>query len=416
MLVSMENSLERHSLIHSFRSQIFVLTQNSLLCTSEQSFTERYQDAQESSHRRKKRPKPRRDYSSDEENTQLDRPKKRSKNKRKPGHPSDEYIQALKESAQRHKENSRLRESQEMGGAKRKQTKADKEIAELKAQLEASQKKNQQLESRVSTAGTGTRTNKKVKVPSLVNIPANHSDSVKEAFTEHCWPQTKFIANRQELKGVCARIMQALPQFQDLVAPEFADRDVAIDQFVDIYGGELTTFLNSKRTGVAGNMRKAFVARYLSGKKMPTTKELLSVIYRKNLVLQKVPDEASEDLQASITHENEEIRANLDIFRWYWEHLLPCVSGKNYWGVNIRKHVTISKGVFPDDPKKKYITSSDEALVLIAYENNYQRFPWVAECAAEKKTFKTHKDFIKKHPRYKSKWTNAKAGQCKWGG
>lgn len=376
----------------------------------------RYEDAQRYSQSFKKKSKRSHYHSSDEENSSSTDRRKRSKKHRKELEPSPRYIQVLKESAQRHRENLRLEESSDMGGKRtRGETKAEKEIAALKAKLAEEEKKNKQLEDQMQKEAL-LSSKKKRKTPTMVNIPANHKDSVLEAFKEHCWPQTKFIANRGELKANCARIMAVLPQFQDLVAKDNADEDINIDAFVDIYGNAICGYLNSQRTGVAGNMRKAYVKRASNGSKMPTAKELLSVIYRKDLVFKEIPEGASKDLQAAIKAENEGIRTNLEIFRWYWECLLPCVSGKQYWGLNIRKHVTISKGVFPDDRSKKYVTSSDEALVLIMYENCDTRFPWVAQCYSKGKTFKNHKAEIKDGKLYVSKWTDSKAGQCKWGG
>ena len=44
------------------------------------------------------------------------------------------------------------------------------------------------------------------------------------------------------------------------------------------------------------------------------------------------------------------------------------------------------------------------------YENCGQRFPYTAECAANGETPDPA------HPRYQSRWSDSRAGQCKWDG
>lgn len=101
---------------------------------------------------------------------------------------------------------------------------------------------------------------------------------------------------------------------------------------------------------------------------------------------------------------------NMDFFMWYWEELLPKVTGKFRWGHGIRYTGIISKHTHPDDPKTKYISASDEALVLLIYENCGQRFPYVAEC------HKNNVDVDQSDPKYQAKWSDSTQGQAKFGG
>ena len=60
---------------------------------------------------------------------------------------------------------------------------------------------------------------------------------------------------------------------------------------------------------------------------------------------------------------------------WNWDKLLPKVAGKANWSQSKRHCGAISSAVHPDDPTKKCITTSDEALVALLCENCGQRFP-----------------------------------------
>ena len=101
---------------------------------------------------------------------------------------------------------------------------------------------------------------------------------------------------------------------------------------------------------------------------------------------------------------------NMDFFMWYWEELLPKVTGKFRWGHGIRLGGIISRHTHPDDPKNKCVSASDEALVLLIYENCGQRFPYVAECT------ENNVEVDQSNPLYQAKWSDSTQGQAKFGG
>ena len=78
----------------------------------------------------------------------------------------------------------------------------------------------------------------------------------------------------------------------------------------------------------------------------------------------------------------------------------------------MRTAVIISRGRKPalNGLGEKYVSSSDEAFVLVTVENYYRRFKYTAQC----KTDNTAVD--KKHSKCMCRWTDDKAGQKEFGG
>ena len=181
-------------------------------------------------------------------------------------------------------------------------------------------------------------------------------------------------------------------------------------------------------------MKNAYLDRYHGDasdpikKKMPDPIELGDVILRKDLVLPKKPGDPpkrdqylqQEEFDAEKTKYDakvakyKRILQNREWFKWYWTCLLPKVCGNKRWGIPIRNYGLILTHA-PVNSKKKYVTSSDEALVLLLYENCGQRFPYVAKLGKRGKGQKLT-PVEKKHPEYQSAYSNAQSGQQKWGG
>lgn len=241
-------------------------------------------------------------------------------------------------------------------------------------------------------------------------IPAKYNYEVISYVETELWRNTKFIATNKELADVAKAIMADMPEFQAFVAEDAEDTKDNIEQFVAIYRGVINKTINQKRTNVAGNLKKAYEKRYLEGKAMPNHLELKAVIYRQDLEEVEVPDNLSEKDTEELELANERVRRNQEFFDWYWTCLLPTVGGRHNWGHNIRNYNTINQGIMPGTQDKKYITSSDEALILILYMNCSRRFPYTAQCA------KNNVEVDKFSPQYQTRWCSSKAGQREFGG
>lgn len=204
-----------------------------------------------------------------------------------------------------------------------------------------------------------------------------------------------------------------------------------VEAFCTIYGTCICKTLNNRRTNSQGNLRKAYIARAMKGLKMPTPAQLKTIIYRNGLEMaaeEEIPGQDEENTGQQKKNPGDlsdeegdgppedrpltkpEVKQNQEWLDWYWSKLLPCIVGKYVWGYSIRNYVTITKGCVPGKGKKKYITSSDEALVLTLYENCEQRFPYAARIAMANEK----QDIF--CAEYQSRWTDEASGQMQFGG
>ena len=279
------------------------------------------------------------------------------------------------------------------------------------AQLQALQKENQTLKAQKSG---GTRAGKRAKTVKYQLDPKLHLDEIVEFVKTEIWRETKFLGNDDELLRVCKEIIVTMPQFSAMVSKDQYEMDENIEAFFDIYGNEICKAINNKRSTVCGTIGKAYTKRFLEGKPMPTPAQIKNIVLRKGLVPVSIPEGTEGEELARLQASNKEVKENLDFFEWYWECLLPAVGGKNCWGHSIRNFTTISNGKYPDDQEKKYVTSSDEALVVILFENCGQRFPFTAQKKSEgvKELTATHRA----DPKYQSKYSVDHLGNVKWGG
>jgi hypothetical protein len=165
---------------------------------------------------------------------------------------------------------------------------------------------------------------------------------------------------------------------------------------------------------------------------MPNPIQIVLLILREDLELPKKPKEPKagdyEDLShfqaartkymtrlAEYEERYKEVKQNREWFKWYWLALLPKVCGNKRWGATIRQYGLISEHAPIENPNQKYVTSSDEALVMLLMENCGQRFPYLASLPWRKYTQKDLADQAK-HKLYQSAYSNSKAGSIKWGG
>ena len=309
----------------------------------------------------------------------------------------------LSDTAAQNRQNRRVENSASMSGSAGKRGKSTEkvlqdEIQKLQAQLEEN-RRNHEVE--LAQARNSAPRSKKRKGTSGCfhhQVPVNQelADRVAVVAGTNLWRTCKFLADEKQLMSACEIVMTNIPEVAGLVADDNQDKDDNLEAFFHNYGEIIARTINVKRGDVQSGLKKAYEARAATGASMPDPTQLGDVIRRVGLEFD--PEDPSKNAE------------NREWFLWYWEHLLPKVGGKNSWGHSIRCYGTISKHTLPDDPKKKYITSSDEALVLVLYENCGQRFPYSADC--QKKGLKVDKS----HKKYQSRWTDARAGQCKWGG
>ncbi len=228
---------------------------------------------------------------------------------------------------------------------------------------------------------------------------------------QEIWRTCKFISNEEQLKLVCAQIMAYSEELSQYIADNLKQevKEAYIASLAKNYGEKICGAINSIRTNVQSNIRKAYVERAIAGKPMPTPAEMLHVIKRKDLIMDSDKPKEGQTEQEFVALKAK-FQRNMDWFLWYWEKLLVQDAGKEWWSGAIRHYGTISAYAPLDEPNNKYITNSTEAMIVLIFENCAQRFPYIVECTkAGVKPNQGCKEF-------QAKWSNLQSGQNIFGG
>lgn len=228
---------------------------------------------------------------------------------------------------------------------------------------------------------------------------------------QEIWRTVKFISNEEQLKLVCAQIMAYSEELSQYVADNLKKevKEAYIASLAKNYGEKICGAINSIRTNVQSNIRKAYVERAMKGLPMPTPAEMLHVIKRKDLIMDSDKPKEGQTEQEFVALKAK-FQRNMDWFLWYWEKLLVQDAGKEWWSGSIRHYGTISAYAPLDEPNNKYITNSTEAMIVLIFENCAQRFPYIVECAKAGVKVNMNSD------RFQAKWSNLQSGQNIFGG
>ena len=178
------------------------------------------------------------------------------------------------------------------------------------------------------------------------------------------------------------------------------------------YGQTICSAINEKRKNIQSALQKVYTKRFKEGLYMPTYKEIREIVLRKGLdyIDTERKDGETDDQyhkKVKLAKENER---NRKIFVWYWLEVLPVAVPKGKWGIKMRFFGTISGHAPLDNPNDKYITDSDETLIVVMWENCSKRFPYVAKCKRDNVAYD------QTNPNYQTRWSNSLAGQNKFGG
>ena len=324
---------------------------------------------------------------------------------------------------------------------KKKRKDKDKEFARLQQEFARLQELNGSLEKENAVLRKNPRAMvAKSALAAQVSIPSGKTEDIKDYVKgPEIWRDVKFLSTDEETMDVCAVLIKNMNQFASLRTDDAALAAATLEEFHRVYGGIVRSAINARRTDVTSALKKAYEKRYIEGKPMPTGAQLRRVVLRKGLEPteaetyedfmsrtsdldpETLPPEQKELLeiaeedwdrreQERAKAHNDAVPLMRDFFKWYWNFLLPAVASKVRWGSNYRKHLTISEGVFKAAGTKKLITDSDEAFVVIVYENCENRFPYTAECK------KDGKKVNEKDEKYQTRWCDDGAGLQKFGG
>lgn len=158
------------------------------------------------------------------------------------------------------------------------------------------------------------------------------------------------------------------------------------DSWVETYAPVVKKGINSARNYVTSELKKVAFALLNSRETLPPHALLLACAAR------------------NISGINEEK------FKWYWEKVIGKVVGSKEWGPTVCYYTTILEARMSTNPKKPLITVSDEAMIVLVWENNFEK--WQTQWAFEQDP----KNKGLKQPALPGKYTYSDKGQCEWGG
>lgn len=107
----------------------------------------------------------------------------------------------------------------------------------------------------------------------------------------------------------------------------------------------------------------------------------------------------------------EAMRAKFDV---YWDEMIPKVAGHACWGPG-KRHQGLMSTMRPydDEDQELYVTPSDEAFLVVCWENCWDRWHYVKSFKDQDKEM-TAKD--KEDPKFQTPYTKPKGGVQHYGG
>ena len=241
-------------------------------------------------------------------------------------------------------------------------------------------------------------------------------ECVKTATKNEFFKIGKFISDQKQLERATEIVLDALDPEEMATLGETekaAMRKVWVANHQDI----VRAALNEHRNYVGGELYKVFKDFVDKDKldEVPDAEEILQVA-----------------LQNGMEDKDKECDQVMDTFIFYWDVLMPKVSGHKHWGPGKRHHGLLSFMRPEEDPNKQlHVTPSDEAFLVVCWENYLKR--WIYDhkqaqrtrdqVAADEAKAKKEAERLKKegkvpkpHPDSVSPYTLPKSGVSRYGG
>ena len=230
------------------------------------------------------------------------------------------------------------------------------------------------------------------------------------------WKICKFIKNEDFLLKATNYVMQCLDlsDFEGYHGKELIERQ---EIWKATYSSVVREALNRHRNYVQGEIRKVVFEDLIANDPpdLPNKEELVNLVLR-----DKLEDDTPKDEREH--HEK--------LFDKYWTVLLPKVAGNSFWGPSRRHYYLPSNGkddrLVPEGSELEesvpLVSASDEAFLAVTYINAYHK--WVKQAEKHEESVEKRKtdpnallyDPSKDKEDYKLPYTNAKAGNKKFGG
>ena len=189
-------------------------------------------------------------------------------------------------------------------------------------------------------------------------------DTTKEQF----FPIGKFLANEQQLLSATEWVLNRVT-IEPIEGLKGAKLVEAKEEWIQLSKEKVLEAVNSNRNYIGNQMKnkfKAFVKEH-GIDQVPTKEEILNAALRLNL-LDKHPN----------------LERSQFVFDFYWGVLVPIVSSHKRWGPGKRYHCLMSTGrPYGDATQQLFVTPSDEAFTVLAWENYVDWWTWKLEMEAK---------------------------------
>ena len=284
---------------------------------------------------------------------------------------------------------------------------------DFKRQYELERKKNEQIKLRERTLQDSILSAKRSKNGKLKTYHSAMEALVTDATKNDFFKIAKFIANDEQLENATAMVLDFL-DLQDFEDLEGSELDRARNVWVESHKEIVRNTMNDWRNYIQGELFKLF--KLLNSKEgglneVPNADQILNIAKRSGM--QKGTDNYD---------------ANMQLLVGYWDQMIPKVAGHKDWGPGKRHHLLMSFAHRNNDARESlHVTPSDEAFLVVLWENCYKRWvyedeksKWTkeqkaadAKAAAEAK--EKGKDYVP-DARAVPPYTNPKGGVSKYGG
>ena len=212
---------------------------------------------------------------------------------------------------------------------------------------------------------------------------------IKKVVNTELWKVCKFIKNKDFHYKACMVVLRKL-QLREMEGLEDEELEAAQQIWVEAHKSQIASLLNERRNYVIQQLGKEVRDHVVKGKldELPTVEEMRKLVNR-------------DGMDADVPKEE---KARMDpLFDKYWDVLIPIVAGNQHWAPKYRWHSQLSFAKRePGNPDSQpLVHPSDEAFLLIAWENSYSR--WVYKATAKD-------EFDEKDPRAKTKYSSSSDG------
>ena len=252
-------------------------------------------------------------------------------------------------------------------------------LAELEAKQAQQEAENKRV--RAELARYQARENAESKVAALPRrkkkeeVKGTHSaisNMVKETTKTDFFKIAKFVSNDKQTIKATRRVMEFL-DIDELKGLEGTNELIgAEEEWMAKWKDTVRKTLNEWRNYTAGELQKLLKnIMELSPDKMedvPNPEQLAQLVMREGILV----------TGAMTPQEVAEVEQNQRRFDFYWDRMTSKVAGHKCWGAG-KRHYGLMSTYRKTPDSELFVTPSDEAFLIVVWENNFKRWKWLHE-------------------------------------